>query len=178
MKLPNIGPRETVYENPYQRIYRVKAEFDGYTKEFFVNDTGPKAGVVVVREEMVLLVRQYRLIINGLSWEIPGGRVDDCESPQAAAIRECLEETGVRCLDVLPLLFYQPGLDTDSNPTHIFYCKHIAGKIEPNSIHAEEVSGSEWVPFSQCMRMVSEKQIVDSFSILGLLAYRTFVSTT
>jgi 8-oxo-dGTP diphosphatase len=28
-------------------------------------------------------------------WEFPGGRVEEGETPQAAAIRECQEETGV-----------------------------------------------------------------------------------
>lgn len=175
-ELPRVGPRELVYENKYQHIYRVEAQFDEFNKEYFVNDTGVKAGIVVVREESVLLIRQYRLLINGMSWEIPGGKVDEGESPGAAEIRECLEETGVRCLEALPLIFYHPGLDTLVNPTHIFYANRIEPKLELQGIHSQEVSGSEWVPFSRCIEMISNQQILDSFSILSLLAYRAYGS--
>ena len=55
---PRVGPREKVYENPYQQIYRVEADFGEFVKEYFVTDTGDRAGIVVVRNESVLLVRQ------------------------------------------------------------------------------------------------------------------------
>src|SRR5881275_3042575 len=29
-------------------------------------------------------------------WEFPGGKIEPGESPEAAAVRECLEETGIR----------------------------------------------------------------------------------
>lgn len=104
MHSPRIAYREVVYEDRFQKIYGVTADFGGFTKEYFVRDSGQRAGVVVVREKSVLLVRQYRLLIGRLSWEIPGGKVDEGQTPEAAAVRECLEETGVRCGNFKPLL--------------------------------------------------------------------------
>src|SRR5712692_2294872 len=100
LQSPRIGPRELLYEDKYQQIYRVIADFGPFTKEYFVRDTGERAGVVVLSDDSVLLVRQYRLLLDDLSWEIPGGKVDDGETPKEAAIRECLEETGVLCHNV------------------------------------------------------------------------------
>ena len=48
-----------------------------------------------MRDNHVLLVSQYRLLVNRLSFEVPGGKVDDGESPEESAIRECMEETKV-----------------------------------------------------------------------------------
>ena len=79
-----------------------------------------RAGLVVVREGQVLMVQQYRLIIDGLSWEIPGGAVDDDETPAEAALRECFEETGIQCTHPQPLLFFHMSVDTIYNPTHLF----------------------------------------------------------
>ena len=101
---PSVRQRQLIFTTPYQRIYRVTAKFDDFTKEYFVNEHGPRAGVVVVRQDQVLLVQRYRLLIDRVSWEIPGGRVNDGETPQAAAVRECLEETGVRCFNLQPLV--------------------------------------------------------------------------
>jgi len=172
MRSPKRRHEQVVYENRYQQVSRVLVDFGEFTKEYFVTDTGQRAGVVVVHGESVLLVRQYRLLINGLSWEIPGGKVDEGETPEAAAVRECLEETGIRCMNPRPLLFYHVSLDTNHNPTHLFYSTDVLAGSDPRSIHQREVSGSEWVPLAHCLEMISRGQIVDSFSILALLAYQ------
>ena len=43
----------------------------------------------------VILVRQYRYAVNAFLWELPAGSVDEGESPEAAARRECHEEIGL-----------------------------------------------------------------------------------
>jgi ADP-ribose pyrophosphatase len=41
------------------------------------------------------LVRQYRYAVNTFLWELPAGSVDEGESPEEAARRECHEEIGL-----------------------------------------------------------------------------------
>jgi ADP-ribose pyrophosphatase len=41
----------------------------------------------------VVLVRQYRAPIDRETWELPAGGINDGEMPEAAARRECEEET-------------------------------------------------------------------------------------
>jgi len=53
-------------------------------------------GAVVLREDgAVLLVRRARPPAMG-SWTLPGGKVEDGETPEHAIAREVLEETGLR----------------------------------------------------------------------------------
>jgi ADP-ribose pyrophosphatase len=40
----------------------------------------------------VILIRQYRYAVNAFLWELPAGSVDEGESPEEAARRECHEE--------------------------------------------------------------------------------------
>ena len=40
----------------------------------------------------LILVRQYRYAVNAFLWEFPAGSVDEGESPEEAAQRECHEE--------------------------------------------------------------------------------------
>ena len=42
----------------------------------------------------VILVRQYRYAVNRWLWELPAGSVDEGETPEDAARRECHEEIG------------------------------------------------------------------------------------
>src|SRR6184192_2636012 len=101
-----VGSRDIVYKNQYQQIYRVCIEFQKFSKELFVNDYGRRVGVLFVRGDSVLLVRQYRFLVNQLAWEIPGGKIDPAESPEEGAIREALEETCLRCKSVKQLLYF------------------------------------------------------------------------
>ena len=169
---PENKSREVVYRNQYQHIYRVSAEIDGATKTFFVNDYGRRVGVVIVRGNEVLLVRQYRFLVNEIAWEIPGGKVDPDETPEAAALREALEESCLRCRHLKPLLYFHPGLDTFDNPTFMFLAEEFE-EAPAEKIHAQEVSERVWVPLEQCVKMIFARQIVDSLTIAALLAYHT-----
>ncbi len=62
----------------------------------WVHYADPKvaAGVLLQRGHEVLLVRRVMEPYLGL-WSIPAGFINAYEDPQAAAIRECLEETGL-----------------------------------------------------------------------------------
>ena len=174
MKPPLLGPQTIEYRNEYHCVYRQEADFGDYKKSYYVTDYGERAGVLVLRERQVLLVRQYRLLIGRVAHEIPGGKVDAGETPAEAAARECWEETGIRCLRLEPLLQYQPGLDTLHNPTSLFVCREFRAEREPiDPEHAAEVEGHVWVPMDHCLRMVAEGQIVDSFTLIALLAYQS-----
>lgn len=175
MRSPRLGPRQVLYKDKHQEIYRVTANFGSFTKEYFVRDSGQRSGVVLVRDGSVLLVRQYRLLIDSLSWEIPGGKVDDGETPEAAAIRECWEEVGIRCRGLKRLLTFQPGLDTSDNLTYLFYTDNFVESGKANS-NPQEVHHQEWIPLERCVEMVFAGQIVDSLSVIAILSYQTRLS--
>jgi 8-oxo-dGTP pyrophosphatase MutT (NUDIX family) len=161
---------EVVYENEHQRVYTVTVGFGTFVKRYFVTSYGTRAGVVVHSPAGVLLTRQYRHLIDRLSWEIPGGRVDDGEQPDDAARRECQEETGVQPGRLEPLAYFQAGLDTVDNPTYVFAAALAIADL-PARLPDIEVSRREWVPLERCLQMIDEGQIVDSLSIVALLAY-------
>ena len=176
MRPRRVCSRQLVYENRYQQITRVCVDCGTFEKEYFVTDTGTRAGIVAARGDSILLVRQYRLLIDAVSWEIPGGKVDGGEAPEAAALRECLEETGVVCRNPRPLLLYNVSLDTTHNPTHLFYSTEVSTEVDAGAVHREEVSGAEWVSLTKCIQMVSRQEIRDVFSIVAVLAYARLAS--
>ena len=169
--LPRLRDRTTVYENSRFQVSRLYADFEDFTKEYYIVEHGQRAGLVVTRGEDILLVRQYRMLVNRLCWEIPGGGVREDEAPEDAAVRECLEETGMLCRNLRPLIKYEVGLDVVHNPTHIFHTDEFVGTGHNNG-NGREVLGMAWVPLSECVDMIFSGRITDSFSIAALLSYR------
>ena len=165
-----ITERQTTYSCPFMEIYHRRAQFDGFAKDYYVVSFKRRGGIVAVQNGNVLLVRQYRFLINGHSWELPGGTIEDAENMEHGLIRECFEETGVRPRRLQPLVVYYPGLDNVDNRTTVFYSEdvEIAAPFRGNPA---EVSQIAWIPFETCLQMVFSQQILDAMTVAGLLAY-------
>jgi ADP-ribose pyrophosphatase len=151
-------------------IRHARVEFGDFRKEFFIVELGPRAGIVALQRGRVLLTRQYRYLIDGYSWEIPGGKVDKGETPETAAVRECIEETGVRCSDLKPLVDYYPGLDNFNNRTTLFYSETTEA-IVPFRSNPSEVVEIAWIELRECIERVYQGEFLDALTVTGLLAY-------
>lgn len=76
-----------------------------------VEHPGATAIVAVDEDDRVVLVEQYRYPVKDLLLEIPAGKLDPGEEPEACARRELLEEVGLRATDLVHLgtYFTSPG---------------------------------------------------------------------
>jgi len=57
-------------------------------------------GVIIIaktRDRKLILVRQFRPSLNRYTLELPAGFIDEGETPEFAASRELMEETGYLC---------------------------------------------------------------------------------
>jgi 8-oxo-dGTP pyrophosphatase MutT (NUDIX family) len=177
VKLPSpcFSVPEVIHRNPLESVTRIHAEFDGFTKDYYVVEFGPRAGIVAVSEGKILLTAQYRFLIKGVAWEIPGGRVDDGETPAEAAQRECLEETGFFCTDLTPLVSFRPGLDNVENLNTVFYSEAVEER-QPFVPDPAEALAIAWVPIEDCVTLVLEQKIIDCLTVSAVLAYRCLIA--
>lgn len=173
---PTLSPPKVIHRNPRYEIHEIEADFGGFRKTYYVTQRGTRVGMVIPRGDEILLVQQYRLLVHDLSLELPGGKMDDGESPEQAAVRECLEETGIRCTGTQRLVQYLPGTDTYNNPTHLFVAREFEIAAPFHSDEREVVSLA-WVPLAQCLEMIRAGKIRCGFTMLGLLAYAQFGMT-
>jgi 8-oxo-dGTP diphosphatase len=82
--------------------------------------------VVIVEDNKILLVRRSYNPHAG-KWALPAGFVDAFENPQQAAIRECLEETGLQ-VQIVGLLAVLSGREHPRGADiMIAYCAEITG---------------------------------------------------
>lgn len=91
---------KTVFQTPWFEIRTVDPgqEPSGTTEPYYclVRPNGVLA-FVLDREGAVVLVEQYRPPLGRVTLEMPAGSVDKGETPEAAVVREVLEETGLVC---------------------------------------------------------------------------------
>jgi ADP-ribose pyrophosphatase len=115
----------------------------------------------------VLLLRQYRYAAGGTIYEIPAGRLEPGELPDACARRELLEETGCTASSMVKLtsMFTTPGF-TDER-IHLFLATGITrGEARPE---ADEFMEIESIPLSKALVMIERGEIQDAKTALGLL---------
>ncbi len=82
--------------------------------------------VVIVNEKNeIMMIQSKRYITLRLEWEIPAGRIEENETPEDAARRECLEEIGCFLKDLAYLCCYNPDNGMSDLKVHLFIEKLI-----------------------------------------------------
>jgi len=90
--------REIVFQKYSRKIEKVIYRLpDGKESDFYLKKEGPAVGILALtKDKKVILVRQYRPGPNEILNELPGGYIGENETPEQAAERELLEETGYK----------------------------------------------------------------------------------
>lgn len=169
MRSKRTDDRGIVYGNPFMQVRHSHVDFPDHSKDYYVIEFGPRAGIVLLSEGKVLLVRQYRFLIDGFSWELPGGTVEKGEDLESGARRECAEETGIECQTLEKLLVYYPGLDNVDNRTTIFLCESFLDSKNFKGIPSE-IRDFAWFPVAEAMQMIRAETILDAMTIAGIHA--------
>lgn len=114
----------------------------------------------------IILIRQYRWAAEDELWEVPAGRLDPGEAPEACAARELAEETGWRAARIIPLapLWTTPGF-TDEK-IHLFAATGLVpGEHKREADEFLEVHELRW---SRVMEMATAGEIRDSKTLAAL----------
>ncbi len=136
--------------------------------DFFVLRTNEWVNVVALTpEDDLVLVRQWRHGVRRVTLEIPGGLVDDGETPREAAERELFEETGYRSDDWRPIGRVDPNPAIQMNGCHTFLALSARRAGTP-SFDATEECALVLRPWRDAARMVTEGEITHSLVIAAL----------
>ncbi len=122
-----------------------------------------------VEPDRVLLVRQYRHLQHGMSWELPGGGALPGETPEAAAQRELREEGGYRAERLALLARFHPS---NAYLDETAYC-YVAAGLTPDPLPSDDDEFFERaiLPWADVLRMALEGEITESFSKVAILQH-------
>ncbi|MFJ3906106.1 NUDIX hydrolase [Streptomyces sp. NPDC090025] len=160
-----------IYTSPWVSLDLVDVEPPGHDRyEHHLIKLAPVAAVVLLDDaDHVLLMWRHRFATDSWSWEIPSGIVDDGETPEAAALREVLEETGYEITpeQLTPLAYNEPIGGMCNARHHIYLAKGARQVAEPIDTH--EADRIEWIDLNTIQDMIDTRKIVAGVAVTGLL---------
>ena len=89
------------------------------------------ACVLYVKDEKVLLVKQFRYAYEESLYELPAGKLEKGEDPKVTALRELEEETGIKATDAERLFTVYPTPGYTNEKIYIY--------IQPNVVVVKQV---------------------------------------
>lgn len=131
--------------------------------------TLPAAAMTVVLDDdgsNVLLSWRHRFVPDLWNWELPGGLLDDGESPAETAAREVEEETGYRPRTVEHLVTFEPMAGTVRSAHHVFLARGAERVADPTELNEGTF---RWVPLADVPGLIAAGKVGNSGALVGLL---------
>ncbi|WP_214371078.1 NUDIX hydrolase [Pseudonocardia sp. H11422] len=164
-----VHSERPVYENEWVTVGLADVELPGGERFEHHTVVLPAAAMTVVLDdagERVLMAWRHRFVPDVWNWELPGGLLDDGETPAETAAREVLEETGYRPRSVEHLVTFEPMIGMVRNAHHVFLSR---GAEEVGDATEVNEGRFEWVALADVPELIAKGRIVNSGSLVGLL---------
>ena len=114
-----------------------------------------KEGVCVLpfHGDKVITLKEYRYPIRSWQRKLPGGLIDPGETPETAAERELLEETGYHVEQLISLGAFYPSFGSTNEKIYLF--EAVCAKRTDTSLDEAEVLNLEEIPVSELEHIIA-----------------------
>jgi ADP-ribose pyrophosphatase len=131
-----------------------------------IDHVGAALIVPFLSRDKILVLRQFRPVINGYLYELPAGTLDRHESVASCARREIVEETGYACSELTRLgeIYPVPGYSTEK--IVIFKARRLYKKAV--DAEKDEVIQVKVLSKAQVRDLFKKRKIKDAKTICAL----------
>lgn len=144
---------------------------DGRRAEFeVVHHSGGAAVLPLLDDGRVVLIRQFRPALGGMVLEIPAGRLEPGEAPEACVRRELVEEVGYCAETVVKLGEMLPAVGFCDERIHLFAATGLTSV--PQALEPDEYIEVLPLPLVEAMEMLAAGKIPDGKTQLALLLWQ------
>ena len=160
------------------RIFNLRTDLavsprTGKEHHFFVIESLPWVNVIpLTPQNQVVLVKQYRHGTQNVTLEIPGGLVEVSDSPEGAAKRELMEETGYGASEIILLGTVHPSPAIQNNVCYTYLAKNVILSGRQDQDDKEDIQ-VVLRPLSEIPAMIQKGEITHSLVLAAF--YRYFI---
>jgi ADP-ribose pyrophosphatase len=131
-----------------------------------VEHRGGVAVIAMPQARRIVLVHQFRPAIGRAMWEVPAGKLEAGEDPEACAGRELLEETGYRADRLRKLWTFYTAPGFCSELLHLFLAEGLAlGAASPEAGEQIEMRSFE---LDEAWSLVTRNELPDAKTQIAL----------
>jgi 8-oxo-dGTP pyrophosphatase MutT (NUDIX family) len=162
---------ETSYRVFSVRTDTVRSPRTGLEHDFYVIASNDWVNIIpLTADRRVVMVRQYRHGSHQVTLEIPGGLVDAGDTPDRAAARELLEETGYAAGDWTKIGEVNPNPAIFNNRCHTFIAQNLSKVADPMPDQTEDIE-VVLVPLSEIPESIRTGKIDHAIVITAFAHY-------
>lgn len=131
--------------------------------------------VIAVVDGKLLVVDQFRKPLERMQVEIPAGKLDAGEAPEAAAVRELEEETGYRARSIRHVTTFATSPGFADEQIHLYFTDDLElGEARPDE---DEFLNNEALTPEQADAYIASGRICDAKTLLAVLIWRHWRQT-
>lgn len=147
----------------------------GRERHFFILDAPDWVTVIPVLtdehgDECFLMVEQFRHGSSSITLEFPAGIVDEGESPENAALRELIEETGYRAGNLINLGSVSPNPAFMDNLTHTFAAFNLE-LVAKQNLDDDEFIHIHKIPVKEIQKKMGTEHYSNGVMMMALAFY-------
>jgi ADP-ribose pyrophosphatase len=143
----------------------------GMEHDFHIIESGDWVNVIPLTDDgQVVMIRQYRVGSGTVTLEIPGGLAEEGDTPEQAAVRELMEETGYEAREWVKIGETNPNPAIFNNRCHTFLAKGAKKTREQMFDQTEDIEVEE-VPLSDVPDLIGKGEVDHALVIAAFFWY-------